>query len=165
MITQRCTTAVNAFRKHKPLFCTNVSVSQSLTAAALPLQQGIRKPFSELVSNSLNSSNIQGRISDIAKRHTMLISGLVISVRYMAGDALTQKLIEKKNNLDMTRTQLFGTFGLVAGLGPYHWIYNRLYRTAPFLRLGALGIALFDCVVALPTWCVRILLPVATCHE
>ena len=86
----------------------------------------------------------------VASRWPVAASASVMSARYLIGDGIAQSADEKPHNLQ--RSLCFGLFGLVAGAGPYHWVYNLLYATRPFQRAGPLLTAAFDCAVMIPTW-------------
>ena len=97
---------------------------------------------------------VWSRISGAARAFPLVTSGLIISGQFTVGDVIAQVVVEGKplGDVDQPRVACFATFGLFAGLGPYHVLYNVLYSTPFFVRAGPLAVALCDCGVMLPTW-------------
>jgi len=92
------------------------------------------------------------RVLNFAQKHPLVTSSAVISCRYLIGDALTQKYLESKPEINSNRLLCFAAFGAFGGAGPYYLFYNVIYSKQIFRRLGPLSVAFFDCGIAMPTW-------------
>lgn len=66
------------------------------------------------------------KISKPLLRHPTVLAGTSVSLRYMIGDLVVQKLT-CDDDIDPVRTLLFGTFGLTYASTIGYTVYNRLY--------------------------------------
>lgn len=81
-------------------------------------------------------------------RHPTIVAGTSVSLRYMIGDLLVQK-VTTDEDIDPVRTLLFGTFGMAYASTIGYTVYNRLYACRLFVGRPLLTAAV-DVVTHMP---------------
>lgn len=72
------------------------------------------------------------RINDLVQRRPVLTSIVVTGVKAWAADLMIQKLVEKRETVDLKRSALFASFGSAYQGCIQYWIYNILFEKRLF---------------------------------
>ena len=72
------------------------------------------------------------RVNDLVQRRPVLTSIVVTGVKAWAADLMIQKLVEKRETVDLKRSALFASFGSAYQGCIQYWIYNILFEKRLF---------------------------------
>lgn len=66
-------------------------------------------------------------ITSILKKHPLMVSLVSNTCKALAADFITQKVLEKRHDIDRRRSIIFATFGLVYLGGWQHFLFTKLF--------------------------------------